>query len=261
MTTTVRIEPSARRIRAVAGGRTIADTIEARLVFVEGRHPEYFIPASDLASDLSRPRDHTPAPAPLGLAVDRLTTDTHETIGREYLTGIAAGLVQLDADHVEAWFEEDERLTTHPRDPYRRLDVLASSRLVEITIEGVVLAASTRPHLVNETGLPARWYLPSDDVDWSLLSESQTTSHCQYKGDARWWNVQLPDHAALVDVAWGYATPIAEAPKLSGLVAFYAEHEAVETIVDGARQPKPQFDPSWLSPSLHLENTVVVAAA
>lgn len=84
------------------------------------------------------------------------------------------------------------------------------------------------------------------------MSTSETVTGCQYKGVASWYHIELADQERLDDVAWSYERPISEAPKLSGLIGFYGEHPAVETLVGGEPQAKPEFDPSWLNPSLTI---------
>ena len=158
---------------------------------------------------------------------------------------------------MNAWFEEDEQIWFHARDPFRRVDVTESSRLVEITVDGLVVARSQSPRLVTETGLPKRWYIPRIDVDWIQMRSSGTTSSCQYKGVANWWHLCQDDSGQLADVVWGYERPVPEASKLAGLVSFYAEHAAVETSVDGVIQPKPVIKGTAISPSLNLANTAV----
>src|SRR5215217_1105810 len=69
-------------------------------------------------------------------------------------------IIRLDWDAMDAWFEEDEGVYTHPRDPYTRVDILTSSRRVRVEVDGVVLAESTGARVLFETGLPPRWYLP-----------------------------------------------------------------------------------------------------
>jgi uncharacterized protein (DUF427 family) len=246
-----RIDSTPRRIRARLGGRTVADSVEAKLVYIDGRHPEYHLPAVDVDWSSLEIDDSDPVDSQLGTHV-AVKSPSRAKVGRRYVAGAAAGLVRLDFDAVEAWFEEDEQIFFHPRDPYRRVDVLESSRHVEITVAGVTVASTDRPRLVAETALPARWYIPRADVDWSLLQSSDTTSHCQYKGTADWWHVDTGTGDRLVDVAWGYERPIVEAAKLAGLVAFFAEHEAVETIIDGVVQAKPSFEPGMLNPSLQI---------
>jgi uncharacterized protein (DUF427 family) len=146
------------------------------------------------------------------------------------------------ADHVSfswqhlAWFEEEERLRVHARDPHKRVDVLASSRHVRVEAAGQLLAESTRPLLLFETGLPTRYYLPAEDVCENVLEPSATRTTCPYKGNARYWTARAGG-TVLPDVAWSYPEPIAECPRIAGLVAFLDEH--VDVTVDGVRQERP----------------------
>ncbi len=246
--TRIRIEPTNRRIRARQGDREVADTTRARLLFVEGRHPEYVFDSRDIDIDLNV------------IATEVDEAGTFERIGdggRRYVDGPAAGLVALDFETVDEWFEEDEQVLHRPRDPYRRVDVLESNRQVEVSIDGVVVAKTTTPRLVDETGLPPRWYIPPSDVDWSVLIPSNTTSACQYKGVASWWVFAVDPNRPLVDVAWSYEDPIPEAPKLAGFVSFLAEHDHVDVTVDGAAVAIPAFEPSWVSPSLHIDDAAL----
>lgn len=243
--TRIRLEPSNRRIRARRDGVFVGDTTRARLLFVEGRHPEYAFPDSDVILDRST------------VTTDRDEVGAFEATAvgdRRYLDGPADGLVTIDFDSVDAWFEEDEQLVHRPRDPYRRVDVLESSRSVEVRIDGVVVAKTNRPRLVEETGLPPRWYIPVADVDWSVLVPSSTKSACQYKGEASWWIFATDPNTPLIDVAWGYPAPIPEAPKLAGLVSFMAEHDHVSVSVDDEPVVVPSYEPSWVSPSLHVDS-------
>src|SRR5581483_8371281 len=79
-------------------------------------------------------------------------------------------LVRLEWDAMDAWFEEDEEVFTHPRDPYTRVDILASSRHVRVEVDGVTVAESASPRLLFETGLPVRYYLPKTHVRMDLLT-------------------------------------------------------------------------------------------
>lgn len=256
----IRIDFTARRIRARLDGFMIADSTEARLVYATGRHPEYgFVPADVSWDQLEVDQDVRRDDLFGGYRSIR-GDSSDRPIGRIYVSGPADQLVQFDFAAMDAWFEEDEQIWFHARDPFRRVDVLESSRHVEITVSGHVVASTDRPRLVAETGLPARWYVPRADVDWSLLTPSETESACQYKGIANWLHVDLPEHDRVADLAWGYERPVVEASKLAGLVAFYAEHAAVETLVDGIAQPKPEFEIGWINPSLGLDNVELAPA-
>jgi uncharacterized protein (DUF427 family) len=147
-----------------------------------------------------------------------------------------AGYVAFYWDRVDAWFEEDDEVFKHARDPYKRIDVLQSSRHVEVFIDGAKVADSTRPRILFETGLPTRYYLPKLDVRVDLLRPSASTSVCPYKGTAHYWSVQLPDRL-VDDIVWYYPAPIPEIPKIEGHLCFY--NEKVDLVVDGVPQERP----------------------
>ena len=141
--------------------------------------------------------------------------------------------IRLDWNAMEAWFEEDEEVFTHPRDPYTRVEILPSSRHVRIELEGVTIAETAKPTLLFETGLPTRYYLPKTHVRLDLLVPSDTASHCPYKGQAEYWSIRLDDEIR-PDIAWSYRTPLPESQKIAGLISFYPDK--VELHVDGIRQ-------------------------
>ena len=94
---------------------------------------------------------------------------------------------------MDAWFEEDEQVFTHPRDPYTRVDILPSSRHVRIEVDGVTIAETAKPTLLFETGLPVRYYLPKTHVRMDLLTPTESASHCPYKGEAEYWSLRVGD--------------------------------------------------------------------
>jgi uncharacterized protein (DUF427 family) len=139
-------------------------------------------------------------------------------------------------DRVDAWFEEDDEVFKHARDPYKRIDVLQSSRHVEVFIDGVKVADTVRPRLLFETGLPTRYYIPRLDVRVDLLRPSTTTSVCPYKGVASYHSVALPDRVA-EDIAWYYPAPIPEIPKIEAHLCFF--NEKVDIVIDGTPVSRP----------------------
>jgi len=108
---------------------------------------------------------------------------------------------------------------------------------VEVSLGGQKLAESDRPVLLDETGLPTRYYLPREDVRTDLLRPTDTATHCPFKGDASYWSAQVGGET-YDDVVWSYETPIAEAEGITGLMCFYPER--VELTVSGERQPSSQ---------------------
>jgi uncharacterized protein (DUF427 family) len=147
------------------------------------------------------------------------------------------GLVRLEWDAMDAWFEEDEQVFTHPRDPYTRVDILPSSRHVRVEVDGVTVAETHKPTLLFETGLPTRYYVPKTHVRMELLTPTEAESHCPYKGQAEYWSVRAGD-TVHPDLAWSYRTPLPESQKIAGLISFY--NEKVDIYVDGVLQERPK---------------------
>ena len=137
---------------------------------------------------------------------------------------------------MDAWFEEDEEVFVHPRSPFTRVDVLASSRNVRVEVDGVTVAESSSPRLLFETGLPVRYYLPKTHVRMDLLERTDTITRCPYKGDAEYWSVRAGGKVH-EDLAWSYPTPLDESRKVTGLICFYSEK--VDIYVDGELQERP----------------------
>ena len=79
----------------------------------------------------------------------------------------------------------------YARDPYHRIDVLASSRPVRVVIGGETVAETRRPYLLFETSLPTRYYIPAEDVRMDLLEPGSLKTRCPYKGVASYWLVKL----------------------------------------------------------------------
>lgn len=105
---------------------------------------------------------------------------------------------------------------------------------VEVSLAGQKLADSDRPVLLDETGLPTRYYLPREDVRTDLLRPTDTVTHCPYKGDASYWSAQVGGES-YDDVVWSYEQPIPGAEAITGLMCFYPDR--VELSVSGERQP------------------------
>ncbi|MCE3555901.1 DUF427 domain-containing protein [Pseudonocardia sp. RS11V-5] len=254
-----RHEPVAKRIRARLGGETVVDSTRAVLLWEPRRVvPSYAVPEEDVAARLT-PADTPTSAHPRGVTLasvsDRPVLDpsvpfgVHTADGRpvDVVTGTRsvaalrladpdlAGYVVLDFDAFDAWFEEDEPNVSHPRDPFHRVDVLASSRHVRLELDGVLLAASRRPVLLFETMLPTRYYLPREDVV-APLEPTPTRTRCAYKGEASYWTVTAGERR-VPDLAWTYLEPLHEAAHVRDLVCFFTER--LDVVVDGRRQERP----------------------
>jgi uncharacterized protein (DUF427 family) len=239
----VRVSPGAKRIRAYFGGRAVADTVHPLLVWEVPYYPTYYIPSGDVRTELLSATGHTQhSPSRGDAVVSSLRVGEREVADAalEYVDSPIdelRGHIRLSWDAMDAWFEEDEEVFTHPRDPGVRVDILPSSRHVRIEVDGVTVADSVRPRLLFETGLPTRYYLPKVDVRLDLLEASDTVTHCPYKGSTEYWSVRAGDQVHR-DLAWGYKTPLPESQKIAGLIAF--TDEKVDVYVDDVLQDRPK---------------------
>ncbi|MGC1351182.1 MAG: DUF427 domain-containing protein, partial [Xanthobacteraceae bacterium] len=146
------------------------------------------------------------------------------------------GHVRFEWDRMDAWFEEEEEVFVHPHDPYKRIDLLHSSRHIEVSFDGVKLADTRQPTILYETGAPIRYYIPKQDVRMDLLEPTDNRTGCAYKGFARYWSLTVGE-ITCENIAWSYPMPIADCAKIAGLVAFY--NEQVDLIVDDVPQERP----------------------
>jgi uncharacterized protein (DUF427 family) len=248
----VHIEKSPRRVRVEWGGEIVADSTATLMVRESDHVPVYYFPRSDVRMELlTSTEQSTYCPfknnasywsinVP-GNVPGNLTDQTLEDAVWSY----EAPFEEVSAlkDHfafywnkMDRWFEEDEEIFVHPRDPYKRIDAIKSSRSVKVVLGGETVAESAQATFVFETGMPTRYYLPMDDVRMELLTRSDTSTRCPYKGQASYWSVRAGGQV-YDDIVWGYPDPVAEAPKLKNLLCFFNEN--VDAIfINGQAEPK-----------------------
>jgi uncharacterized protein (DUF427 family) len=243
----IRVQPWPRRVRAVLGNVAVADSTRVLLLLEKGHLPVYYFPASDVRTDLLEPTDkHTRCPYKGEASYWTVKVGDRQAANAvwSYLDPLPErtdikGYMAFYWDRVDSWWEEDDEVFVHPRDPYHRVDVLNSSRHVRVEIAGQTVADTQRPRLLFETNLPTRYYIPKADVRMDLLEPTDTATSCPYKGQARYWSFQSGDSdQAVKDAAWSYPAPIPECPKIENLVAFF--NERVDLYVDGELQPRPK---------------------
>ncbi|MFC5268392.1 DUF427 domain-containing protein [Kribbella qitaiheensis] len=243
----LRYEPTEMRIRVRHGGRVIADTTRAALVWEPLRVvPSYAVPLADLSVDLAHSSGEA-VPAPDGILHPGIPFAAHSSdghsmdllVGDDRLAGAGfrpddpelAEYVVLDFNAFDEWLEEDQPVLSHPREPYHRVDIRPSSRAVRIELDGVVLAESSRPTFVFETSLPTRFYLPREDIV-AELEPSELRTTCAYKGRAIYYSA-----GGRKNLMWSYPDPLSDARDLAGLVAVY--DDLVDVYVDGELRGRP----------------------
>jgi uncharacterized protein (DUF427 family) len=242
----VHVTQSPRHVRVFFGGAIIADTKRVKLVREPNILPAYYFPKEDVYADLLVPSArHTRCPykgeaSYWSIRAGNKSAENAAWSYQQPLPGAAAikDHVAFEWNKMDKWMEEEEQLYVHPRDPYKRVDALPSSRHVRVVIDGLTVAETRRPHLVFETNHPVRYYIPQDDVRTDLLVPSATTSRCPYKGPASYWSVRIGDEQ-FADLVWGYMETIPECPKIKGLLCFFHER-GCDIYVDGELVPPPQ---------------------
>jgi len=237
-------EPTGRRIRIEFNGILIADSSRAMLLLETGHLPVYYLPLDDIRLDLMPQTDHASHcpykgdAAYRSVAVGDQVAENAVWSYPEPLPGAPdlRNHAAFSWDKMDRWFEEDEEIFRHPRSPHKRVDAIHSSRHVQIVLDGVVVADTTKAVFVFETGLPTRYYLPPEDVTGVTLTATDTHTICPYKGTASYYTVAL-NGKTYPDLVWTYPEPIPEITKIAGLVSFYNE-KVDQILVEGDVVPK-----------------------
>ena len=237
------VESVPRRIRAELAGRMVLDTTRALYLWEWPFYPQYQIPFEDIdpSAVLDEERTHQLSRGKVATLGLRVGDTVRSSVGRRYLESVVPGLVgtvRFDWEALNAWYEEDEPVFVHPRNPYVRVDALRSSRHVRVERDGILLAESGSPVLVFETGLPTRYYFDRTAVNFDHLVPSSTVTACPYKGKTTgYWSLQAGENT-ITDLAWTYDFPSRQLLPVAGLVAFYDEQ--VDTFIDGVERPRPE---------------------
>ena len=237
----VRVEKSDKRVRAMLGGEIVVDSFKPLLVWEVPYYPTYYFPAEDVQTDLLVETGETRRSPSRGEA-------TQYVVKAGIGEGAAYAFLEPEIKELQGhyafvwktldhWFEEDEEVFVHPRDPYSRIDIVPSGRRVRVEIEGVTVADTTNASFLFETGLPTRYYIPKTDVRMALLTPTDLATACPYKGTARYWSATI-DGETHDNIVWGYDSPLPESQKVAGLVAFY--NEKVDIFIDEVSLDRPK---------------------
>ena len=234
-----------KRVRAFFADTAIANSSRALLLLERKHLPVYYFPMDDVRMDLLKETDshtHCPRKGNASYWTIEVGDWRSENAAWSYLDPIPQaaeikGYVAFYWNELDSWFEEDDEVFVHPRDPYTRVDVLNSSRHVRVEVEDETIAETHRPRLLFETGLPTRYYIPKDDIRMDLMKPTATKTRCPYKGEASYWSVEAGGKV-LEDLAWSYPQPIPECPKIENLVSFF--NEKVDIYVDGELKSRPK---------------------
>ena len=234
---------SPKRLRVYFGGTPIVDTTRANL-FRGGGPPVYYFPKDDVQQGAltATGRTETNARGTMSLYDVQAGERAAEGAAWEYTepaddVPFLAGMLAFRWNAMDAWYEEEEEVFVHAKDPFKRIETFRSNRHVEVYAGGEKVADSGSPVVLIEPGHPLRYYLPKTDVRMDLLRPTETESRCPYKGKANYYAVET-DNGLLEDAAWCYKYPTTETAGVAGLVCFF--NERVDAIrVDGEELEKP----------------------
>jgi uncharacterized protein (DUF427 family) len=237
----IRAELSPKWIRVQFGDTFVADSKRVLIVTETGKLPAYYFEREDIQMDVLIASDKRKDDPNKGE-----TVYWHVKVGDQLIENAAISYPNPPANatrikdmitfvwkKADAWYEEEEEVFVHARDPYSRLDAIPSTRHIQVIIDGEIVADSHRPVILYETGLTPRYYLPVEDIKMDLLVPSETHSRCPYKGYASYWDVDINGQVHK-DVVWGYLEANPEVHEIRHLLSFYNEQvEAV--IIDGEK--------------------------
>ena len=243
---------SPRRVHVYFDGIRVADSGHTMLLRQHGFLPVYYFPEDDVRTDLLVATDYTTTSPYKGTAQllasrHRITCRTLRRLasirdpGRGHPT--PADHYGFDWHSMDAWWEENERIHVHARDPFLRVDAVRSPRSVRVETAGFTVAETDRPVLLFETGLVTRYYIPEGDVQSGLLEPSTTYTLCPYKGRARYRHL-LIDGRRYRDAAWQYVRPLPAVAAIAGHLAFWNERGDTTIFVDGEPLPRRGARPS-----------------
>ncbi|KAI0419845.1 DUF427-domain-containing protein [Xylaria grammica] len=251
-----------KRVRVRLGGTYVADTTRAVYIWEHAYYPAYYLPLDAFAEGaLSYPSSTSSSSeggskrgdAERGYALATLSaggvsTDRAIVFLRGSGSGsVLGGLVRVEFGAADAWFEEDARVDVHPKDPFKRVDVVFSTRRVRVLVSGAEVARAEACFHLYETGLPVRFYLPATAVRADVLRESETVTACPYKGEANYYDIVLDggegegEGERLRDLVWYYRNPKMECAAIAGCLCFYNEKVDIELDGDMLERPKTQF--------------------
>ena len=241
------VEPVPRRLRATLGGETVFDTNRALYFWEFPPYPQFYVPLADVREG-ALVEERAAHASPFGMvSVHGLRAGGVErphaarVFSDSEIPGIS-GSVRFEWSALDAWFEEDEEIFVHPRNPYVRVDALRSLRPLRVELDGIVLADAPSCVMVFETGLPTRYYLERTTIDFAALVASETVTRCPYKGTTSGYWSGVADDAASRDIAWAYDFPTRELAPIAGRVAFY--NEKVDLFLAGEALERPQTRPA-----------------
>jgi uncharacterized protein (DUF427 family) len=229
-------EPLRRRVRVMFAGSWIAQSDDVVLLHEPGRYPVAYFPKADVTGGVLLVSERTTDHPDLGLTAwygvalgeHQARRGAWEHTRLPAFATLLAGRVAFAWHAMDAFYEEEERILGHAADAYHRIDIRQSSRHLTVRAGESVIADTTRPLVLYESGFAPRWYVPGDDVSRPALQIVDRQTFCPYKGLCSYWDIGERRRAA-----WSYPDPYREVDRIGGLLSF--EPDKVEVLLDGVQ--------------------------
>jgi uncharacterized protein (DUF427 family) len=234
-------EPLRRRMRVRFGDAWIADSEDVVLLHEPGHYPVAYFPLGDIADGVLEDSQHTTIHRDLGptswytvrIGEQGKPRAAWQHTGLPEYAGELKGRAAFAWRAMDAFYEEDQRIVGHAADIYHRIDIRPTSRHLVVRDGDRVVADTTRPLALYESGFAPRWYVPRADVDESALTAVEGQTFCPYKGLCSYYDIGDSCRAA-----WSYLGAWPEVGRVAGFVSF--EADKTEVTLDGRRmQPEP----------------------
>ncbi|MEV6892205.1 DUF427 domain-containing protein [Kribbella sp. NPDC051137] len=229
-------EPLRRRMRVRLGDMWIADSEDVVALHEPGRYPVAYFPLVDIVADILEGDGRTTQHKDLGATAWFTVTAGETTKPRAAWQHVdlprhaseLEGRVAFAWRAMDAFYEEDERIVGHAADAYHRIDIRQTSRRLVVRNDDGVVADSSQPLVLFESGFAPRWYVPREDVVQDALTPVEGQTFCPYKGLCSYYDIGGSHRAA-----WSYEDAWTEVRRISGMVSF--EADKVEVELDGKR--------------------------
>lgn len=239
--------PTQKKVRVEFNGVVIAESSQTLLMRESNYELNYYFPVEAVNQDYLVDEGHTEESGYRGLArfwSVKVGNQRAENAAWEHPNEPSnakrpdlRGYISFKFHAMDKWYEEAEEIIIHPRDPFHRVDIVQSNRHVRVEVGDVTVAETTNAMFLFETGLPARYYIPQDDINMEYLIPIDKQTGCPYKGWASYWSINI-DGTDYGDLVWGYQNPLDESRKVKGLLSFY--NEKLDIYLDGQLEERPR---------------------
>ncbi len=97
-----------------------------------------------------------------------------------------------------------------------------TGKRVVVRVNGDIVADTNQALQLQESTYPAVQYIPFNDVVEDVLTRTDTSTYCPFKGEAGYYSVTT-GAGTVDDAIWFYEQPYPAVAAIAGHVAFYPD--------------------------------------